>query len=752
MTQALPAPIDSTVLGARLEEGGCRFALWAPRANRVELALVAEDRSQHNVDMVRSDADGVWTVFVEGVEAEQRYGFRVHGEWDPTNGARFNPARLLLDPYARAITAGVDYNGPILDHPADDYYELDPTDSFEAVPLSVVVADTPPPTPIAHRTPMAQSVIYETHLKGYTQLHPSVPEHLRGTYAGMAYPAVIEHLKSIGVTAVELLPCHHFVSEPFIVGRGLSNYWGYNSLGFFAPHAAYCSVGTLGQQVAEWKEMVSALHEAGIEVILDVVYNHTGEGGHEGPTLSFRGIDHGGYYRLTEDLRNDYDVTGCGNSVDTSRAGVLDMILDSMRYWVTEMGVDGFRFDLASELIRDELHHVDQNHEFKRRVAADPAFEGIKMIAEPWDMGPYGYQVGNWGHGWSEWNDRFRNFMRDFWRGQVSGVQELAARLAGSPDIFDHDGRPLTSSVNFITAHDGFTLRDLVTYNGKHNEANGEDNRDGADDNRSWNCGVEGETDDPGINALRHRQVKNMMATLLLSTGVPMITAGDEMGRTQGGNNNAYCQDTPISWVHWDTQETWGDLMGMTREILRLRGEFPVLRSERFRYHQEVTDAAGNGLGRVDLTWFDHTGGEMGEDDWHDGGRRTLGMYSSDATTAFLAWFHAGDYPIEAELPSAPWAKSWRVVVHSGFDGEFPPADQVLEAGSMLHIPGRTVVLLQAEVETGVTEPPAGSPNLATTAELDLDEAARAQGGVRPVDEDHDAQVAAEMETQQLEG
>lgn len=698
MTETLPAPVDSSILGAHLRDDGCHFALWAPRATRVELALVAEDLTQRNVDMVRSDADGVWTCFVPGVEAEQRYGFRVHGEWNPDNGARFNPARLLLDPYARAITAGVDYSGPILDHPEDDDYELDPTDSYAAVPLSVVVADTPAPTPIAERTPMAESIIYETHLAGYTRLHPAVPEHLRGTYAGLAYPAVIEHLKSIGITAVELLPVHQFVSEPFIVGRGLTNYWGYNTLGYFAPHAAYCSVGTLGQQVTEFKNMVSALHEAGIEVILDVVYNHTGEGGHEGPTLSFRGIDHGGYYRLTDDLRNDYDVTGCGNSVDTSEPGVLDMIIDSLRYWVVEMGVDGFRFDLASELIRDENHHVNQEHEFKKRIAADPAFEGIKMIAEPWDMGPYGYQVGNWGHGWSEWNDRFRNFVRDFWRGHVGGVQELATRLCGSPDIFDRDGRPLTSSVNFIVAHDGFTLRDLVTYDGKHNEANGEENRDGADDNRSWNCGHEGETDDPGINALRHRQVKNMMATLLLSTGVPMICAGDEMGRTQGGNNNAYCQDSPISWVHWDTLDDWADLRGMTSEILRLRREFPALRPANFRYHNEVVDAEGNGLGRIDLTWFDHTGGEMGEDDWHDGGRRTLGMYSSDADTAFLAWFHADAGDIEAQLPAEPWAKSWRVVVHSGFDGEFPQADQVLEAGSTLHIPGRSVVLLQAEV------------------------------------------------------
>ena len=355
----------------------------------------------------------------------------------------------------------------------------------------------------------------------------------------------------------------------------MSNYWGYNTLGYFAPHGAYGSVGTLGQQVREFKEMVSALHQAGLEVILDVVYNHTGEGGHEGPTLCFRGIDHLGYYRLTDDQRNDYDVTGCGNSVDTSEPGVLRMILDSLRYWVTEMGVDGFRFDLVSTLIRDERHHVDQDHPFKQAIREDPVLSQVKIIAEPWDMGPYGYQVGGFGQGWSEWNDRFRNHVRDFWRGNTNGVGELAQRLTGSPDIFDRDDRPATSSINFVTAHDGFTMRDLVTYNVKHNGANGESNRDGSDDNRSWNCGVEGETDDPEVNSLRHRQSQNLMATLILAGGVPMITAGDELGRTQQGNNNAYCQDSPISWVHWDTLEIWNDQTELARKLLQLRAEHP---------------------------------------------------------------------------------------------------------------------------------------------------------------------------------
>ncbi|MDX6323221.1 MAG: glycogen debranching enzyme [Propionibacteriaceae bacterium] len=697
-TDLLPAPIDSSVLGAHVRDGGTFFGLWAPRATRVELALVAEDRSQLNYDMFRGQ-DGVWTVHVPGIGAEQRYGYRVHGEWAPQSGSRFNPAKLLLDPYARAITGGVDYSGPILDHIDESNYVADSRDSFRAVPLSVVVADSPPPTPITKPVPMADTVLYEMHVKGYTRLHPAVPEHLRGTYAGLAYPAVVRHLVDLGVTSVELLPVQHFVSEPFIVRRGLSNYWGYNTLGFFAPHAAYCSVGTMGEQVREFKEMVSALHEAGIEVILDVVYNHTGEGGHEGPTLSFRGIDHRGYYRLTDDHRTDYDVTGCGNSVDTSQPGVLSMVVDSLRYWVTEMGVDGFRFDLVTTMIRNETHHVVHDHAFKAALREDPVLSKVKMIAEPWDLGPYGYQVGAFGNGWSEWNDRFRNYIRDFWRGNGGGVSELAARLSGSPDLFDHDRRPPSSSVNFITAHDGFTLRDLVTYDVKHNGANGESNRDGADDNRSWNCGYEGETDDECINALRRRQTENMMATLLLSTGVPMVTAGDELGRTQQGNNNAYCQDSHISWVHWDTQERWGSLTALTRRMLALRAAHPLFRSSTFRHGERFRGLDGRPSGRKNLAWFGGAEHEMTAHDWHDAGRRTLGMYLADdrpdrdIDEAFLVWFHGGADPVEVMLPAGAWAASYRVVAHTGTAGELP--DQPIPAGQTLRLPGRTVVVLE---------------------------------------------------------
>ncbi|MFL6027530.1 MAG: glycogen debranching protein GlgX [Friedmanniella sp.] len=697
-TTALPVPGDTSLLGAHVRDGGTTFGLWAPRATRVELALVDESRNQTNHDL-QLGANGVWSVHLPGVGAEQRYGYRVHGPWDPTSGMRFNPAKLLLDPYARAITGGVDYSGPIHDHVPESDYLPDRADSLAAVPLSVVVQDSPPPTPIAAPVPIEKSVIYELHVKGYTRLHPAVPEHLRGSYAGLAYPAVVQHLVDLGVTAVELLPVHQYVSEPFLIRRGLSNYWGYNTLGYFAPHSAYGSVGTLGQQVREFKEMVSALHAAGIEVILDVVFNHTGEGGHEGPTLAFRGLDHLGYYRLTDDHRNDYDVTGCGNSVDTSEPGVLQLVLDSLRYWVTEMGVDGFRFDLVTTLLRDERHHVDQEHPFKRALREDPVLSKVKMIAEPWDMGPYGYQVGAFGPGWSEWNDRFRNFVRDFWRGNTHGVAELAQRLAGSPDVFSN--RAPEASINFITAHDGFTLRDLVSYDVKHNEANGESNRDGTDDNRSWNCGAEGETSDPQVNLLRRRQAENLMATLLLASGVPMLTAGDELGRTQQGNNNAYCQDSPISWVHWDTQEAWSDLTELSRRLLQLRAEHPVFRRTGFRHGEPLLDPAGQPTGRKNLGWFGFSGHEMTADDWHDGTRRTLGMYLADDSPgrsqddAYLVWFHAGTDPVRVNLPAGAWAHTYTVVAHSGGEGELP--SDKMPAGSHLELPGRTVVVLQVD-------------------------------------------------------
>ncbi|MCI1747699.1 MAG: glycogen debranching protein GlgX [Acidipropionibacterium sp.] len=713
-------PTDSSVLGAHLMDGGCRFGLWAPRASQVELALVNSDRTQRNVDMSKGP-DGVWVVFVPGVAARQLYGFRVHGPWNPDDGMRFNPAKLLIDPYARAITAGVDYSGPILDHIDESDYTPDTRDSAASVPLSVVVERTPPPEPIARRRPIEECVIYETHVKGYTRLHPQVPEHLRGSYAGLAYPAVIDHLTRIGVNTIELLPIHYFVSEPFVVGKGLKNYWGYNTLGFFAPHGAYCSVGTRGEQVREFKDMVTAFHRAGIEVILDVVYNHTGEGGHEGPTLSFRGIDHSTYYRLTNDNRNDYDVTGCGNSVNTSHPGVLTMVLDSLRYWVTEMGVDGFRYDLATTLIRDERHGVDQNHPFKQAIREDPVLSQIKHIAEPWDLGPYGYQVGRWDDGWSEWNDRYRGFTRDFWRGATPGVRELALRLSGSDDLFDFPG----ASVNFVDAHDGFTMRDLVTYDMKHNHQNREDNHDGSNDNRSWNCGWEGETDDPGIKALRHRQIRNFLATLMTSAGVPMIVAGDELGRTQRGNNNAYCQDSPISWLDWEEAKSWNDVTELMATLTRLRTAHPTLRPADYLRHQEVIGADGEHTGRIALTWLSGFGAEMTTEDWHDQSRTVLGKYSSDPDEAVLVWYNRGDQPVDIVLPPAVWSSSWTVAAHTAEPGEVPEGP--LAAKSTLELPGRSVIILEGDL-TPLPEPAEASETedgtTLTSAEMGPDWAA----------------------------
>jgi glycogen operon protein len=671
------------------------FELWAPRATRVELALVSPDRTQHNVDMTLGE-DGVWRVFVSGVGPGQRYGYRLHGPWDPDQGERFNPAKLHLDPYARAITADVDYTGPIFDHTKKNNYKLDTKDSAFAVPLSVVVGPSAPARPLATPIPQSQMVIYETHVKGFTKRNPQVPEQLRGTYAGFASEANIAYLKGLGINTVEFLPVHHYISEPFLIGRGLTDYWGYNTLGFFAPHAGYSASGTMGEQVQEFKDMVSALHDAGIAVILDVVYNHTGEGGHTGPTLCFRGIDHGAYYRLINNNHDDYDVTGTGNSVDTSKEQVLQLVMDSLRYWATEMGVDGFRFDLASTLIRNGKHEIDQSHPFKQWIAADRALRDKVMIAEPWDIGPYGYQVGGWGVGWSEWNDVYRSYMRDFWRGNANGVQELATRLSGSSDIFDKGGRTGLSSVNFINAHDGFTLRDLVTYNLKHNERNGEYNRDGSDDNRSNNHGYEGETDDAGILAARRRTAKNMMATLLLSTGMPMFVAGDEFGRTQQGNNNAYCQDSEISWVDWKPAHHWDDLSALTKALLALRAKHPVLRPSNFRWAVEVRDANRKRMGRDEVAWFAESGLEMTNDQWYQWDRRTLGMYVSDIDDAFLVIFHAGSGPVEFQLPGGAWARSYQIAVHTGLEEELPTGE--LATGSVLHVPAWTVVVLKADV------------------------------------------------------
>ncbi|MDT5087451.1 MAG: isoamylase, partial [Mycobacterium sp.] len=539
-------------LGATYDGSGTNFAVFSEVAEKVELCLFDADGTESKVTL--NDVDGfVWHGFLPAIEPGQRYGYRIHGPYDPANGLRCNSNKLLLDPYAKAIDGSFEWHQALFSYNFDDPDSRNDDDSAPHMPKSVVINpyfdwgnDRPPD----HE--YADTVIYETHVKGLTELHPDIPERMRGTYAGIAHPAIIEHLKNLGVTAIELMPVHHFANDSTLVEKGLSNYWGYNTIGFFAPDFKYTSSSTPGGQVQEFKTMVRALHDEGIEVILDVVYNHTAEGNHLGPTLSMRGIDNAAYYRLVDDDQQYYmDYTGTGNSLNVGHPHALQLIMDSLRYWVTEMHVDGFRFDLAATLAR-EFYDVDRLSAFFELVQQDPTVSQVKLIAEPWDVGPGGYQVGNFPPQWTEWNGKFRDTVRDYWRGEAATLGEFASRLTGSADLYEHTARRPVASINFVTAHDGFTLRDLVSYNEKHNDANGEDNNDGESNNQSWNCGAEGPTDDPGINELRSRQQRNFLATTLLSQGVPMISHGDEIGRTQNGNNNGYCQDNEITWVHWD--------------------------------------------------------------------------------------------------------------------------------------------------------------------------------------------------------
>jgi glycogen operon protein len=585
---------------------------------------------------------------------------------------------------------------------AVDTPTADPHDSAPHVPRGVVVHDPFPwdgDRPL--RTSWSDTVIYEVHVKGATARHPDVPPPLRGTYAGLAHPAFVEHLQALGVTAVELLPVHHFVSEPHLMRRGLTNYWGYNTLGYFAPHAAYSSSGSGGGQVLEFKTMVKELHAAGIEVILDVVYNHTAEGDHTGPTLSFKGIDNAGYYRLDGQNRARYtDYTGCGNTLDVRRPAVLALLMDSLRYWVTEMHVDGFRFDLASALARS-MHDVDRLSAFFDVVHQDPVVSQVKLIAEPWDVGPGGYQVGNFPPPWTEWNGKYRDTVRDVWSGAHVGVRDLAYRLTGSSDLYRSDGRRPFASINFVTAHDGFTMADLVTYEHKRNEANGEDNRDGESHNRNWNCGIEGPTTDPEVTALRARQVRNHLATLLLSTGVPMLTAGDELGRTQQGNNNAYCQDNEISWIDW--KDVDDDLRGFVSRLLRLRRASPVLRQEAFFEGSEIPGAGGT----RDLAWFAPDGGQLSTADWFDAGLQTLGMYLDGrgirhrdehgrpvVDDSYLVQLHAGPEPVTVTLPGPPWADAYELAVSTEYDTG-APSEQIIVAPGPIEVPARCVWLLR---------------------------------------------------------
>ncbi|MCX5393308.1 glycogen debranching protein GlgX [Streptomyces sp. NBC_00094] len=707
-------PGAPTPLGARCRVGpdgvkGTNFALWAGGAEAVELCLFDGDGTERRLPLTELTHE-IWHGFVPGIGAGQRYGYRVHGRWDPWTGARWNPAKLLLDPYARAVEGDFglppEVYGHVRDWPQQHVADTvrDDRDSAPYVPKGVVVQDDDDWSDDRRpKTPWQDSVIYELHVKGFTQQHPGIPERLRGTYAGLAHPAAIAHLVRLGVTAVELLPVHQFAHEDHLLRRGLRNYWGYNSLGYFAPHAAYSSSGTTGQQVGEFKRMVRALHAAGIEVILDVVYNHTAEAGELGPTLSLKGIDNRGYYRLQSDARRYADYTGCGNTLHVVQPQVLRLITDSLRYWVTEMGVDGFRFDLAAALARS-MHDVDMLSPFLAVIAQDPVLRRVKLIAEPWDVGNGGYQVGAFPPLWTEWNDRYRDAVRDFWRGALPDVRDLGYRLSGSSDLYAWGGRRPYASVNFVTAHDGFTLRDLVTYERKHNEANGEGNRDGTHDNRSWNCGAEGETEDPEIQGLRLRQQRNLLTTLLLSTGVPMLVAGDEMGRTQGGNNNAYCQDNEIGWLDWSLPEDPGraQLLALTRRLLALRHRHPVLRRRAF-----FSGRPQRADGLRDLAWFGADGGEMTDGDWY-APTATLGLYLSGrdipgrdergeqiADDSFLAVLHAGPRPLEFRLPGPPWAESYELLVDTTGEDQSRAPGTEHRGGETITVGARSTVLLR---------------------------------------------------------
>ena len=635
-------PGDPYPLGATWDGEGVNFAIFSEHASAVELCLFSspDDSVERLRIRMPEQTDFVWHVYVPGLGPGQVYGYRVHGQYEPRKGYRFNPNKLLVDPYAKAINGTITWDDSLYGYPIgvpDADLHFDERDSAAFMPKCVVIdpafdwGDDRAP-----RTPFHQSVIYELHVKGYTKLHPLVDEELRGTYGGLAAPPVIEYLKQLGVTAVELLPLHQFVDDRFLQERGLRNYWGYNTLGFFAPHAAYATSTEAGAQVREFKAMVKALHAAGIEVILDVVYNHTAEGNRLGPTLSFRGVDNLTYYRLADEHRRYYmDVTGTGNTLAAGHPRMLQLIMDSLRYWVTEMHVDGFRFDLASALMRGRGEA--QMSSFLDIVHQDPVISQVKLIAEPWDIGTNGYQVGNFPILWAEWNDKYRDTVRRFWRGDESQVAELAYRLTGSSDLYQHNGRRPHASINFVTAHDGFTLHDLVSYNWKHNEANGEENRDGSDNNLSWNCGVEGPTEAPEIVALREKQKRNFLATLLLSQGVPMLVAGDEFGRTQHGNNNAYCQDNDIGWVHWDLDDRGQQLLEFTRRTIRIRCAHPVLHRRKFFQGRRL-----RGSEIRDLHWFRPDGVEMTEEEWDADSVRSLGMLLNGQ--AMDEWDANGEY------------------------------------------------------------------------------------------------------------
>ncbi len=693
---------------------GTNFALYSEAAEAVELCLFNDlDEEPTETYQVREVTANVWHIYLVGIKPGQLYGYRVHGPYDPARGLRCNGSKLLIDPYAKAIAGAVSWDDSVfayqLGHPDEDFSRSD-LDNSRVMSKGVVTSshfewenDRPP------LTRLDESIIYEVHVKGFTQTMPDVPEELRGTYAGLASPAALAYLKKLKITAVELLPVHHFLQDKILLDKGLRNYWGYNTTNFFAPYNVYSSAGDRGEQVAEFKAMVKALHNAGIEVSLDVVYNHTSEGNHLGPTLSFKGVDNLTYYRTVHDNPRYYmDYTGTGNTLNVRHPQVLKMIMDSLRYWVTEMHVDGFRFDLAAALAR-ELHDVDRLSSFFDVINQDPIISQVKLIAEPWDVGEGGYQVGNFPPLWAEWNGKYRDSVRRYWKGDDGVLSELGYRLTGSSDLYQRDGRRPSASINFITAHDGFTLRDLVSYNDKHNEANGEDNRDGANDNNSWNHGVEGETDDGHINEVRRRQQRNFLATLLLSHGVPMICGGDEIGRTQFGNNNAYCQDNEISWYDWTLGEQEKELLSFTQFLIELRREHPNLRRQKFFQGRRIDPhkATGEDIdGRhyQDITWIRPDGEEMTEEEWNLGWVRCLGVQLSgrmldhiDALgnrirdETFLICLNPHWEPIKFYMPKTQGEKAWRLCLDTRVSGPWDPIE--IAAGEAYDLENRSLAV-----------------------------------------------------------
>jgi isoamylase len=690
-------------LGATWDGKGVNFALFAENATGVELCLFDGEGSDQTEERIHiaERTHQVWHCYLPGISPGQLFGYRVIGDYDPASGHRFNANKLLIDPYAKAISGIVDWHDSLfgyeVGHPDEDM-SFSETDSAPFAPKCVVTdndfdweGDQPP------RTPYHQSIIYEMHVKGFTQQHPDIPDEIRGTYAAIGHPVVIKYLTDLGITAIELMPVHQSVADRHLVEKGLTNYWGYNTIGFFAPDIRYAGEVDEGLQVQEFKQMVKELHKAGIEVILDVVYNHTAEGNHMGPTLSFKGIDNASYYRLVEDNKRYYnDYTGTGNTLNAMLPNVLRFIMDSLRYWIVEMHVDGFRFDLAATLAR-ELHEVNRLSGFFDIIYQDPVISQVKLIAEPWDIGEGGYQVGNFPPGWGEWNGKFRDCVRDYWIGADSMLGEFGQRFTGSPDLYQDNYRKPTASINFITAHDGFTLNDLVSYNEKHNEANGEDNNDGENHNRSWNCGAEGPTDDPEIIKLRDRQKRNLLTTLFLSQGVPMLVAGDEFGRTQQGNNNAYCQDNEISWLNW--AEADHDLLAFTRELIQLRKDHPAFRRRRWFQGQPV-----KGKGLEDIAWFLPEGTEMEDENWNHDFARSLGVFLNGRglhsvgpegehiiDDDFYVIFNAHHEALEYKIPEKLLGQNWKVILDTGHDDTI---GQTLNERESISVEGLSIVLL----------------------------------------------------------